>query len=144
MNVEVAENNVVESSYSKNSYELKNPFCEEEDVVYQVEEVVEEIMSSIEPSCYVENDGIGSYEYWGCRGYDEGTDYLVVEGNEEGDVVLHFDVKNYKDDCDVLVEILTGSLNVNKTIEGEKLHVHSDAHKEDDKIVLSLYWCNCS
>lgn len=22
------------------------------------------------------NDGIGPYEYWGCRGYDHGTDYL--------------------------------------------------------------------
>lgn len=26
-----------------------------------------------------ENDGIGSYEYWGFRGYDKGTDYVVCE-----------------------------------------------------------------
>lgn len=24
----------------------------------------------------VGNDGIGPYEYWGCKGYDEGTDYI--------------------------------------------------------------------
>ena len=26
----------------------------------------------------VENDGIGEYEYWGAKGYDKGTDYLVL------------------------------------------------------------------
>lgn len=24
----------------------------------------------------VGNDGIGPYEYWGCKGYDKGTDYI--------------------------------------------------------------------
>jgi len=27
----------------------------------------------------VENDGIGSYEYWGFKGYDHGHDYFIVE-----------------------------------------------------------------
>lgn len=27
----------------------------------------------------VENDGIGSYEYFGFKGYDNGTDYLHLE-----------------------------------------------------------------
>jgi hypothetical protein len=27
----------------------------------------------------IENDGIGSYEYFGARGYDSGTDYLYLE-----------------------------------------------------------------
>ena len=27
-----------------------------------------------------ENDGIGSYEYWGTAGYDEGTDYYINYG----------------------------------------------------------------
>ena len=26
-----------------------------------------------------ENDGIGSYEFWGFKGYDKGTDYAVCE-----------------------------------------------------------------
>lgn len=26
-----------------------------------------------------ENDGIGSYEYWGAKGFDKGNDYAVVE-----------------------------------------------------------------
>jgi len=29
--------------------------------------------------CTTRNDGIGGYEYMGCRGYDEGRDYEVVE-----------------------------------------------------------------
>jgi hypothetical protein len=31
---------------------------------------------------YIENDGIGSYEYGGCSGYDSGSNYPVVEGVE--------------------------------------------------------------
>ena len=27
----------------------------------------------------IENDGIGAYEFWGARGYDKGTDYVIVE-----------------------------------------------------------------
>jgi hypothetical protein len=27
----------------------------------------------------MENDGIGSYEYWGIKGYDKGQDYWMVE-----------------------------------------------------------------
>lgn len=25
-----------------------------------------------------QNDGIGAYEYWGCKGYDKGIDYLAI------------------------------------------------------------------
>ena len=28
---------------------------------------------------YPENDGIGSYEFWGAKYYDEGIDYLVLD-----------------------------------------------------------------
>ena len=42
---------------------------------------IEEIDIEVELSCYLikENDGIGSYEYWGSREYDAGEDYIVVE-----------------------------------------------------------------
>ena len=35
------------------------------------------IMSNV--SWFIENDGIGSYEFWGAKGYDAGTDYVVIE-----------------------------------------------------------------
>ena len=41
------------------------------------EELGEEIEVRVDFS--VQNDGIGSYEYWGFCGYDAGTDYLEVE-----------------------------------------------------------------
>ena len=28
---------------------------------------------------HYENDGIGSYEFWGTPGYDKGTDYPVID-----------------------------------------------------------------
>lgn len=32
--------------------------------------------------CSIENDSIGSYEYWGAKGYDYQPDYLVVDSIE--------------------------------------------------------------
>lgn len=31
----------------------------------------------------IDNDGIGPYEYWGAKGYDHGTDRLIVEVGED-------------------------------------------------------------
>lgn len=41
------------------------------------EDLGEEIEARVDFS--VQNDGIGSYEYWGFKGYDAGTDYIEVE-----------------------------------------------------------------
>lgn len=32
-----------------------------------------------EPDISIQNDGIGSYEFWGAPGYDRGTNYAEVE-----------------------------------------------------------------
>ncbi len=42
---------------------------------------------------YIENDGIGGYEYGGCRGYHAGSDYPIVEG-VEWDLSLYSDEQN--------------------------------------------------
>ena len=33
----------------------------------------------IEFSYHWDNDGIGSYEYWGMKGYDKGHDYVEID-----------------------------------------------------------------
>ena len=33
----------------------------------------------LECECITQNDGIGSYEYWGSQEYDAGEDYLICE-----------------------------------------------------------------
>lgn len=63
---------------------------------------------------HIENDGIGSYEYWGFKGYDKGTDYLVVENVKliKNDTYSEEDVKyiekhikeNYETICEHLEE----------------------------------------
>lgn len=40
-----------------------------------------------------ENDGIGSYEYWGYTYYDRGNDYFIVE-NMKWDKTLYTDQEN--------------------------------------------------
>lgn len=52
----------------------------------------------------IENDGIGSYEYWGYKGFDAGTDYV------EGCITITFNIENpdeelLKEFCDLDVEI---------------------------------------
>ncbi len=37
-----------------------------------------EFMFCADVEGYVDNDGIGAYEYWGSSGYDAGTDYLEI------------------------------------------------------------------
>jgi hypothetical protein len=37
------------------------------------------LIVDVTASLAVENDGIGSYEFWGFSGYDSGTNYLTVE-----------------------------------------------------------------
>jgi len=49
---------------------------------------LEEALSTARVDYSVENDGIGSYEYWGARGYDAGTNYIVVEGHEDINVAV--------------------------------------------------------
>lgn len=44
-------------------------------------------------SCTTENDGIGSYEYWGSKGYDKGVDYLICE-NMTWDKSLYTEEQN--------------------------------------------------
>ena len=36
-----------------------------------------------------ENDGIGSYEYWGAKGYDKGNTYAVVEDFDIDELTEH-------------------------------------------------------
>jgi hypothetical protein len=36
-----------------------------------------------EPEIDIENNGIGGYEYWGAKGYDEGTNYAVIDNDQE-------------------------------------------------------------
>ena len=35
--------------------------------------------ATVECELSIDNDGIGSYEFWGSRGYDHGNDFAVVD-----------------------------------------------------------------
>ena len=38
-----------------------------------------EICVELEGDIQIQNDGIGSYEFWGMKGYDAGVDYKICE-----------------------------------------------------------------
>lgn len=81
---------------------------------------------------YVDNDGIGAYEYWGSSGYDAGTDYLeITDGglsedelntvaekmaelmNSDGRV----DSVNVNGDVDIEEKVQYGSISIEIDIE---------------------------
>jgi hypothetical protein len=81
---------------------------------------------------YVDNDGIGAYEYWGSSGYDAGTDYLeITDGglsedelntaaeqiaelmNSDGSI----DLVNVDDDVDIEEQVQYGSISIDIDID---------------------------
>jgi hypothetical protein len=56
-------------------------------------EDLEEVLASAELDVSVDNDGIGSYEYWGFRGFDHGDNYAEVYGREE--IAVHVAIENF-------------------------------------------------
>jgi hypothetical protein len=46
---------------------------------YEIESGEELIEVEFDCELHPENDGIGSYEFWGSTGYDAGVDYLVLD-----------------------------------------------------------------
>ena len=51
-------------------------------MTYDYEIFIEELDAEVllEAEISLENDGIGSYEYWGEKCFDSGTDYHVITG----------------------------------------------------------------
>jgi hypothetical protein len=50
---------------------------------YELHDRLHDLLSDADVDVYWDNDGIGSYEYWGAVGYDHGTDYATVDGGRE-------------------------------------------------------------
>ena len=46
----------------------------------KVNYTIEDLNVDLVAELRVENNGIGGYEYAGCKGYDSGKDYLVLDG----------------------------------------------------------------
>jgi hypothetical protein len=68
----------------------------------------------LEAEITLENDGIGSYEYWGMKCYDAGTDYYEVTG-------LEYDQSLYsKEQIEVIEKYLDDNIDeINTTIVKE-------------------------
>ena len=65
---------------------------------------VEKFAEDHEPNVVIENDGIGSYEYWGAKGYDYGTNYAELE--ETGPYTFGFDLSGMT--ADEIEDFLSG------------------------------------
>jgi len=91
-----------------------------------------ELMFCASVEGYVDNDGIGAYDYWGSSGYDAGTDYLeITDGglsedelntaaeeiaelmNSDGSI----DLVNIDDDVDTEERVQYGSISIDIDIE---------------------------
>lgn len=139
-----------------------------EDIQDEILDIIEKTMQDVEPDVSWDNDGIGPYEYWGARGFDAGTNYLVCEGNVYGDEI--FDVNISKVDFDTSqennfsleenitemvrwVRTFAGHLDIFQYVGGEEHRPETQiaAHCEPsikfvtkNRVIMSLrvYWCN--
>lgn len=57
---------------------------------------IEKFAEDHPPKITIDNDGIGSYEYWGAKGYDHGTNYAEIEDN--GPYKIGVDLSGYTED----------------------------------------------
>jgi hypothetical protein len=57
---------------------------------------------------YIENDGIGSYEFWGQKGFDHGTTYLVINDKESFIIKSKVSIKKLKDSLPNIRTIIKG------------------------------------
>jgi hypothetical protein len=81
-----------------------------------------------------DNNGIGVYEYFGSRGFDKGTDFLVYEGPH----TLSFPVGQF--DEEALEYVLDGE-NLRYTFEEDdhlRLTVEARAHRQGDTIIIKI------
>jgi hypothetical protein len=74
------------------------------------------------------NDGIGSYEYWGCKGFDRGRDY--VEEFELSDITV--DGKVPDEDTKYLVEETAAEDETISNMICEKLEMAAADREEDE------------
>lgn len=73
--------------------------------------------------CSVCNDGIGSYEFWGSRGYDKGTDYIAVDSIE------CYMVRNNKERKIIGNDII--AREVDKIVRKKKIEDQYDCEPDD-------------
>jgi hypothetical protein len=59
---------------------------------------------SNEPEIELENNGIGSYEYWGAKGYDEGTNFATLDDSK----LETFTIDTSGCDLDFVSDLLLG------------------------------------
>lgn len=138
-----------------------------EDIQDEILEIIEKTMEAVEPEVSWDNDGIGPYEYWGARGFDKGTNYLVCEGNVYGDEIFDvniskvvFDTSPEKDFS--FYENITAFLQWVRTFAGHldifqyvadeeceetKVYAHCEPSIKfvtKNRVIMSLrvYWCN--
>lgn len=91
----------------------------------------------------VENDGIGSYEYWGFKGYDKGVDYPVVDTiywnkekhTEEENKIINEYFKEYEN---WLYDKFEKKLKLYLTIVGIIITFSSSAQKTDSVFIVKI------
>jgi len=142
-----------------------------DELMDEIYDAISEIMEDCTPQVSIENDGIGSYEYWGDKCYDAGTDYVLIEGNEEEAMNLVIDISNIDQDQLKFAQRLTGAINVTRSDNygGDEysdgvdfdMHVHTETSMDigsfssynveskrneieySCKLTIKCEWCNC-
>ena len=120
-------------------------------VISQLETINNELYHT-EIYTIIENDGIGSYEYWGSKGYDKGNDSLIINDYEIFKIIVK--LKNDTFTCaniETIMNLLKDLDNSSRTIkqgvnefkEGvtiEAVAIFKLELVEEHKIIINVEW----
>ena len=92
----------------------------------------------------VENNGIGAYEYWGAKGYDEGEDYVIIEENSFISIETNWSQRLLKKIADDIVfedEEIIGKISTD--YDDIRITGRVDDYKIDKGVVtFEIVWSN--
>jgi len=89
---------------------------------------------------FVENDGIGAYEFWGQRCFDRGTDFLIID--EAQDFIIETKVaKNLsiEDITKIILDALPETRSISQEYKGQTLELNLKLQINNQKITRRFF-----
>jgi len=96
---------------------------------------LDNIIEDLKIKTYVENDGIGSYEFWGFKGFDYGKNYLSIDYCQDLELTIIFKTQLNEDLETYIKEEIIGNLDTTRHVTLENRLTEETELEADFKLV---------
>ena len=101
---------------------------------HQTQEI-DNIIEDLKIKTYVENDGIGAYEFWGNKGFDHGTNYLSIDECQDLELTIIFKTQLNEDLETYIKEEILENLDTTRHVTIENRLTEETELETDFKLV---------